>query len=75
MAHSIRLWLETQMYWVPILAVSDFVIELTVTELQIVQRYGVCSAVYGTVVYKEPSHSIRAGHSPDFALPSVALFA
>ena len=33
------------------------------------QRYGVRSAVCGTVHYD----SIRVGHSPDFGLPSVVI--
>ena len=34
-----------------------------------------CSAVYGTVHYKEllKSFEIRVGHSPGFGLPSVAI--
>ena len=45
------------------------------TVLQTVQRHGVCSAVYGTVHYKEPlkSFEIRVEHSPGFKLPSVAI--
>ena len=32
---------------------------------------GVCSAVYGTVHYKEPlTSSDKVGHSPDFGRPS-----
>ena len=43
--------------------------------LQTVQRYGVYSAAYGTVHYKEPlkSFEIRVEHSPGFGLPSVAI--
>ena len=36
---------------------------------QTIQRYGVCSAVYGTVLYD----SMREGHSPDFGLLSVVI--
>ena len=45
------------------------------TVLQTVQRHEVCSAVYGTVHYKEllKSFEIRVGHSPGFGLPSVAI--
>ena len=43
--------------------------------LQTVQRYGVCSSVYGTVHYEEPLKSlkIRVGHSLGFGLPFVAI--
>ena len=45
------------------------------TVLQTVQRYGVYSAAYGIVHYKEPlkSFKIRVGHSPGFGLPSVTI--
>ena len=45
------------------------------TVLQTVQRFGVYSAVYGTVHYKETvkSFEIRVGLSPGSGLPSVAI--
>ena len=45
------------------------------TVLQTVQMYGVYSAAYGTVHYKEPlkSFEIRVGHSTGFGLLSVAI--
>ena len=41
----------------------------------VLKRYGVYSATYGTVHYKEPlkSFEIIVGHSPGFGLPSVAI--
>ena len=46
-----------------------------VTVLDTVKMYGVYSAAYGTVHYKEPlkSFEIRVGHSPGFGLSSVAI--
>ena len=47
MAHSIRLWLETQSYWVRIPVELDVCHRgCAYTVLQTVQRAGVCSAVY-----------------------------
>ena len=45
------------------------------TVLETVQSYGVYSAGYGIVHYKEPlkSFKIRVGHSPGFGLPFVAI--
>ena len=55
MAHSIRLCLETQSYWVRIVVESDVCHRgCAFTVLQTVQRPGVCIDVYGTVRYKEP---------------------
>ena len=54
MAHSIRLWFETQRYCVLILVGSDVCHRgCAYTVLQTVQRHGECSDVYGTVQYKE----------------------
>ena len=54
MAHSILLWPETQSYWVQILVGSDVCHRgCAYTVLQTVERYGVCSDVYGTVHYKK----------------------
>ena len=73
MTHSIRLWLETQRYWVRIPTGPDIChrgCEYTV--LQTAQMTGMCNAVYGTVHYKQItsscSHSIRVEHSPNFWL-------
>ena len=57
-AHLVRLWLETRRYWVRI-SVQLNVLSCAYTLLQIVQRPGVCSAVYGTVHYKEPLKSLK----------------
>ena len=58
MAHSVRLWLETQKYWVRIPAGSDICHRgCAYIVLQAVQRPGVLSVVYGTVHYKEPLKS------------------
>ena len=71
-AHSIRLWLETQRYWVRIPVGSDVCHQSCVsiyTVLQTVRKPGVCSAVYGTVHYEEPLKSFdnsSIGHSGDF---------
>ena len=75
LAHSIRLWLETKRYLVRIpVGSGDCHQGSAYTVLETFQRHGVCSAVYGTVQYKEPlGHSIRVGHSPDFGPPSVAV--
>ena len=59
MAHSIRLWLETQKYWVRISVGSDICHRgCAYTVLQTVQMLAVQSAVYGTAYYKEPLTSI-----------------
>ena len=57
MAYSVRLWLETHMYWVRIPA--DQIFEIVVVHMQSVQRHGVCSAVYATVHYREPLKSFE----------------
>ena len=49
MAHSVRLWLQTQSYWARIPAGEGAVH----TVIQTVQRPGVCGAVYGAEHYKE----------------------
>ena len=75
-AHSIRLWLKTQRYWARIPAGSDiYHWGCAYTVLQTVPRYGVCSAVYGTVHYKEPLKSSEESvwHRPGFGLSSVAI--
>ena len=45
------------------------------TVLRTIQRHGVCSAVNGTVHYKDPLKlfEIGVGHSPVFWLPFVAI--
>ena len=65
----------SQRYWVRFPAGSDVCLwGCAYTVLQTVQRPGLCSAVNGTVHYKEPlNHSIRVGHSHDIGLPSVAI--
>ena len=55
MAHSIRLWLEIQRYWVRIPTGSDVYYRgCSYTVLQTVQMPWVCSVVYSTVHCKEP---------------------
>ena len=55
MAHSIRLWLKTQSYWVRILVGLDVCYRgYAYKVLQTFQRPGVCSDVFGTVHYKDP---------------------
>ena len=50
MTHSIRLWLDTQMYWVRIPAGSDVCHwSCAYTMLQTVQRPGVYSVICGTI--------------------------
>ena len=60
MAHSVRLWLETQMYryWFPVPA-----------------GLGVCNrgCAYTVLQTIKNRYSIRVGHSPDFGLPSVVI--
>ena len=76
MAHSYRLGLVTWGYEVRIPVGMDICHRgCAYKVLQIVQRHGVYSAVYGTVHYTEPlkSFEIRVGHSPGFGLPSVAI--
>ena len=76
MAHSIRLWFETQRYWFRIAVGSDVCHRGCVyAVLDTVQKPGVCSVVHGSVDYKEPlkSFDLRVGHSPDFGLLSVAI--
>ena len=78
MAHSYRLGLVTWSYQVRIPVGSDICHRGCVymyTVLQTVQRYGVHSAAYDTVHYKEPlkSFEIRVGDSPGSGLPSVAI--
>ena len=79
MTYSILFWLETQMYWVRIPAGSDICHRgcaySVYAVLQTVQRDCVYNAIYDTVPNKEPwSGSIRVWHSPEFCLPSVAVF-
>ena len=71
MAHSYRLRLVTWRYQEPDISHRGF----AYTVLQTVQRYGVYSAAYGTVHYREPSKSfeIRVGHNPGFGLPPVTI--
>ena len=76
MAHSYRLGLVTWGYQVRMpVGTDNCLCGCAYTVLQTVQRYGVYSAVYGTLHYKEPlkSFEIRVGHSPRFVLPSVAI--
>ena len=55
MAHSIRLWLETQSYWARILVGSSVCYRgCAYTVFQTFQRPGVCSDVCGTVYNKDP---------------------
>ena len=69
------MWLETQRYWVQILAKSDICHRGSAyTVLQTVQRpvSAVLSMILCTI--KNPwSHSIRVDHIPDFGLPSVTI--
>ena len=64
MAHSIRLWLETPRYRGRIPAGLDILCINTV--LQTVQVPGVCSAVYGTVLYEEPLKSFVKSRAIQF---------
>ena len=71
MAHSYRLGIVTWRYQVRIPVGPDICHRGCVyTVLQTVQKPGVYSAAYGTVLYKEPlkSFEIRVGHSPGFGL-------
>ena len=76
MAHSYGLGHVTWGYQVRVPVRPDICNRVSAyTVLQTVQRHGVDSAAYGTVHYKEPlkSFEIRAGHSPGFGFPSVAI--
>ena len=53
MAHSVRLWLETEPE-----SLMDREFDIRVV-LQTVQMPGVCSYIYGTVYYKEASKSFE----------------
>ena len=60
MVHSFRLWVENQRYWVRIPVGSDICHRACAyTVLQTVQKPGVCSAVYGSVYYKETLKSFE----------------
>ena len=71
MAHSVRLWLETQRYWVRMAAESDVCHRgCAYTVFQTIQTPAVPFMILCTI--KNPwSHPIREGHSPDFGFPSV----
>ena len=74
MAHSVRLWLETQMYWVRIPAGLDICHRVVIQCSKLFKglECAVLSMVLCTI--KNPwSHPKRVGHSPDFERPSVAI--